>query len=1106
MAKRRTKAGAQQGLEDAPLMPTGALAVALLAFAAGPGPVVHVARDARRLEDLAATLRALDPDAQVAVYPEWDCLPFDHASPSRATMGARAAVMRWLTDTDALPDFVLTTAPALVQRVPPPETWATARVTLRVGDTLDVAAATTDLKRLGYILDERVDEPGEIAVRGRTVEVFPAAAPRPCRIEHADGRVTAIRSYDPVSQRSVADAMELVIDPATEIILEPGSGQSFEPFTGQEHRLDRYYPHLVTLLDYVPEEARLVVEDGTQARIDAFYEQMDEARGRLKARDGRGLAGAGLYLARDAWRDIVAAHARITATEAAGAPRAMPAFARERRPGTAFAKVMRDRLKAGDIVVLAGTVRPLRRLVRQAGKIAERPIRLIDAWADVAEAAPGDVLALEAPLAAGFRVPEQGATVIAAADLFGPEAAVAGGARAILPMGEVDLRPGDVAVDRDHGLCVFEGLEPVAARGGEGGEGPEASEALRLRFAGDAILMVPVTQADRIWRYGPEPDAVTLDKLDGGTWPRRRLEAEATMARTARLMLEAARARRETEAPVLAPPARDMERFAAGFGFAPTPDQAAAFDALMADLASGRPMDRLVCGDVGFGKTEVALRALAAAIFSGKQAALIAPTTVLARQHTEILRRRFGRFGIEVAQLSRLVAPAEAKRVKAGLADGTIRLVVGTHALAGAAFADLGLTVIDEEQRFGAKLKADLRRLAESPRGGGHVLTLTATPIPRTLQAALVGLQSLSVLATPPALRQPVRTVVAPFDADAVREALIREHRRSGQSFVVCPRIEDIGPMAERLRALVPGLDILVAHGDLKPSAMDEVMVRFAEGDGDVLLATAIVESGLDVPRANTMLVWDAARFGLAQLHQLRGRVGRGQRRGTVHLLSDPAAPPPAAALQRLRALEALDRLGAGFAVSARDLDLRGAGDLVGEDQAGHAKLVGLGLYQHLLQLALTAAKGGRAEDWSPEIELGLPSRIPADYVPEPEIRLSLYTRLLRLRDAEAIEALAGEVEDRFGAAPAPVLALFDLARLRAACCELGVARLRGGPQGVAADLRPDRPLPAMAAAKEIILREGRVVWKRPCPGPADCAALADALLERVRAARERAG
>ena len=1105
MAKRRTKTVAQQETEDAPLMPTGALAVALLTLAEGAAPLVHVAQDARRLEELAALLRALDPKARVAVYPEWDCLPLDHASPSRATMGARAALMRWLTDRDALPGFVLTTAPALIQRVPPPETWASARVSLRVGDPLDVASVTADLKRLGYILDERVDEPGELAIRGRTVEVFPAAAPRPCRIEHAAGRVTAIRSYDPISQRSVAEVQDLVIDPATEIVLAPDSGQTFEPFTGQEHRLDRYYPRLVTLLDYVP-EARLVVEDGTQVRVDAFYEQMAEAAARRAPGGGRPDAGKGLYLAPEAWRDIAAARVRAVATEAAAEPVERPVFARERRPEAAFAKAMRERLNAGDVVVLAGSRQPLRRLVRQAGKLAERPVRLIDGWSDLADAAPGDILALEAPVGAGFRVPAQGATVFAAADLFGPDAAVAGTARALLPMGDVDLRPGDVAVDRDHGLCVFEGLETVETPGA-GPAGVEAgappSEALRLRFAGDAILMVPVTQADRIWRYGPEPDAVTLDKLDGGTWARRRLEAEATMARTARLMLDAARARRDTAAPVLAPPSRDMERFAAGFGFAPTPDQAGSIDALMADLASGRPMDRLVCGDVGFGKTEVALRALAATIFAGKQAALIAPTTVLARQHVEILKRRFGRFGIEVAQLSRLVSPAEAKRVKAGLADGSIRLVVGTQALAGRGvrFSDLGLTVIDEEQRFGARMKADLRRLAE----GGHVLTLTATPIPRTLQAALVGLQSLSVIATPPAMRQPVRTVVAPFDADAVREALIREHRRGGQSFVVCPRIEDIAAMAERLRGLVPGLDVLVAHGDLKPSAMDEVMVRFADGDGDVLLATAIVESGLDVPRANTMLVWEAARFGLAQLHQLRGRVGRGQRRGVVHLLSDPAAPPPPAALQRLRALEALDRLGAGFAVSARDLDLRGAGDLVGEDQAGHAKLVGLGLYQHLLQLALTAAKGELAEDWSPEIEIGLPSRIPEDYVPEPEIRLSLYTRLLRLRDGEAIEALTGEVEDRFGTPPAPVLALFTLARLRAACCGLGVARLSGGPQGVAADLRSDRSLPPMPAEDGIVLRQNRVVRRRPCADAEARAGLAADLLDWIRAARERA-
>jgi transcription-repair coupling factor (superfamily II helicase) len=419
MAKRRIKASVPRTTGDAPLMPTGALAVALLGLVAdGPHPLIHVARDARRLDELGATLRALDPGLRVAVYPEWDCLPFDHASPSRATMGARASVMRWLTDRDALPDCLLTTAPALIQRVPPPETWASARVTLRVGDPLDVAAATADLRRFGYILDERVDEPGEIAVRGRTLEVFPAAAPRPCRIEHVDGRVAAIRSYDPISQRSVAEVATLVVDPATEIVLEPGSGQSFEPFTGQEHRLERYYPRLVSLIDYVP-EARLVVEDGTQARVDAFFEQMDEARARRRAGRGREPDAGSLYLAPAAWRDIAAARVAVAATAAAGTSLALPVFARERRPETAFGRTLRERLKAGDVVVLAGSRRPLRRLVRQAGKIAERPIRLIDAWADVAAAAPGDVLALEAPLGAGFRVPEQGATVIAAADLFG---------------------------------------------------------------------------------------------------------------------------------------------------------------------------------------------------------------------------------------------------------------------------------------------------------------------------------------------------------------------------------------------------------------------------------------------------------------------------------------------------------------------------------------------------------------------------------------------------------------------------------------------------------------------------------------------------------------
>lgn len=1097
MAKRKARQRMTVAAEEhvAPLVPPGALAVALLSWRDRGRPLVHVARDTRRLEEIAALLRALAPGLGVAVYPEWDCLPFDRASPSRGTMGARAGVLRWLTDTAHLPDILLTTAPALIQRVPPPETWTEARVEIRAGDALEAGQLTAEMQRLGYILDDRVDEPGEVALRGRTIDVFPAAAPRPCRIEHDNGRVTAIRTYDPVSQRSLDEVATLVVDPATEIVLAPDSPLRLRPFTGQEHQLPSLYGRLATVLDYVP-QARLVVEAGAEARAEAFFEQIAEGRASEPAGSGQAVP---LYLTPVEWRTARESREIAVANDADADSIAVPAFLRERRPGTAFSAYLRERLKAGERVVLGGDGAGLKRLSRQAARAAERSVRPVADWSEAVAAKPGEIVALPVPLDAGFRVPDLGVTVIAVADVHGGTSVKPGtGQPVILPMGEVDLRVGDVAVDRDHGLCVFEGLERIAT--GDGG----STEALRLRFAHEAILMVPVAQADRIWRYGSEEDAVTLDTLEGGTWAKRRLTTEAGLARAARAMLAAAAERREARAPALVPPEREMERFGAGFGFPLTPDQAKAVDGVLADLAGTQAMDRLVCGDVGFGKTEVALRAAAAVVLAGKQVAVVAPTTVLVRQHLRTFARRFARFGIGVAQLSRLASPAEAKRVRQGLADGAIRLVIGTHALAGrgVTFADLGLVVIDEEQRFGAALKQRLRTMA----GDAHVLTLTATPIPRTLQAALVGLKSLSVIATPPAVRQPIRTILTPLHDDTLRAALMREKGRGGQSFVVCPRIEEIGPMAERLTRLVPELTTVVAHGEMKPAALDDIMVRFADGECDVLLATSIIESGLDVPRANTMLVFDAERFGLAQLHQLRGRVGRGQRRGVTYLLTRPDRALAPAAEKRLRTLEALDRLGAGFAISARDLDLRGAGDLVGDNQAGHVKLIGLGLYQHLLHLALRAAKGEPAEDWAPEIHLGLAGDVPADYIPEPELRLSLQTRLLRLGSAEEVEALRGEVEDRFGPLPAGVRALFTLGHLRVACLSLGIARLTGGPQGLAVDVRPGCAPAAMPLGDDLTARDGRLILRRPCDDPDRRGAMAAEFLNRIQEAHDHHG
>ena len=628
---------------------------------------------------------------------------------------------------------------------------------------------------------------------------------------------------------------------------------------------------------------------------------------------------------------------------------------------------------------------------------------------------------------------------------------------------------------------------------GDGG----ASEAVRLAFKDEDQLLAPFNEMDRIWRYGGESGGVTLDRLDSDAWQKRRAELEKDIARAARGLVEEARQRERAPGMKLDWPRPKYERFAASFPFTETPDQARAIADALADLSSGRAMNRLVCGDVGYGKTEVALRAAAAAVLAGKQVAILAPTTVLVRQHVHTFTRRFRGFGVDIGQLSRLAKPAEAKRVKAGLADGSIRIVIGTHALLskGIAFKELGVVMIDEEQRFGTAHKRKIRGLSE----GAHALMLTATPIPRTLQAALAGLVDISVIGTPPARRRPILTLLSPFGRATVREALLREQRRGGQSFVVCPRIEDIEPMAAHLKELAPGLELLIGHGKMPADEVDETMVRFGGGEGDVLLSTNIIENGLDVPRANTMLVRRADRFGLAQLHQLRGRVGRGRVRGVAYLLTEFGAKIAPATEKRLKTLETLDRLGAGFAIGARDLDQRGAGDLLGEEQAGHIKLFGAGLYRHLLEGALRKARSEAAAQNGPELNIGLRGLIPDSYVPEPEVRINLYARLARAESLDAIESFADEIEDRFGEMPGETRCLIDIARLRQLCRAGGVARLDAGPKAIALAFRePARMQARLRNSETACWRDGRLVVERSSETAAERLELAMSLMERL--------
>jgi transcription-repair coupling factor (superfamily II helicase) len=698
----------------------------------------------------------------------------------------------------------------------------------------------------------------------------------------------------------------------------------------------------------------------------------------------------------------------------------------------------------GCVVVLAGTARDLRFLTDRVAKAAKTKVAHVGNWMEATAAPDGSLLSMEAPVDRGFR--RGNVVVVSAADLLGSRAdrgdAQAGVDDATL-FALDEVRVGDVVVHEDHGIGLVRGLEDVQADG--------TDEAIAIEHAGGAVRLIQVSEADKLWRYGADADAVALDKLDGSTWTKRRETIDEAIAEAATALIEMAAARDGLTAPVITPDAARYEKFASGFAFTETRDQARAIESVRTDLASGVPMDRLVIGDVGYGKTEVALRAAALAALAGYQVAVAAPTTVLARQHLETFTRRFEGTGLEVAGLSRLSSASERKRVKAGMADGSIAVVVGTGAVAGKglSYSNLALVVIDEEQRFGVADKNRLREL-----GAGHALSLSATPIPRTLQNALIGIQQLSVIASPPARRQPIRTSVGSFNGDTVRAALLRERSRGGQSFFVLPRIEDMSAVAETLGKLVPELEVLSAHGKMPAAEIDETMVRFGRGDGDVLLATNIIEAGLDVPRANTMVIWRADRFGLSQLHQLRGRVGRGGRRGQVMLLTEGGKSIAPRTLKRLRTLEAFDRLGAGFEISARDLDMRGAGDLLGEAQAGHMKMIGIDLYQYFLEAALRAARGEAVERWSPDLNLGVSGRLPATWIPEPELRVTFYVRLARARDAAAIDSIEEELEDRFGPVPQVAATLLTVSRIRTLAREAGVARIDAGPAAIAFTMR----------------------------------------------------
>lgn len=719
----------------------------------------------------------------------------------------------------------------------------------------------------------------------------------------------------------------------------------------------------------------------------------------------------------------------------------------------ALADHVRDRRTKGRVVIAAYSDGARERM---AGMLADHGVEggaIADRWSAVEEAPKGALRLVTWSLEAGFVAGDL--TVIAEQDILGErlirKTTKRKTANFISEAGT--LSQGDLVVHVEHGVGRYTGLKTVTALGAP-------HECIELEYAGGDRLYLPVENVELLSRYGHAEGL--LDKLGGGAWQAKKAKLKERIRDMAEKLIRVAAERMLREAPKLTPPDMAWDEFCARFPYSETDDQLHAIEDVLGDLEAGRPMDRLICGDVGFGKTEVALRAAFVAAMSGVQVALICPTTLLARQHAKGFKERFAGTPLKVRQLSRFVGTKEAEATREGLSDGTVDIVIGTHALLAKSvkFKNLGLLIIDEEQHFGVGHKERLKRL----RSDVHVLTMTATPIPRTLQMSMSGVRELSLIATPPVDRLAVRTYVAPFDTVTVREALLRERYRGGQSFLVVPRVSDIAEQEEFLRKEVPEVSFITCHGQMAAGDLDKRMNAFYDGEYDVLLATTIIESGLDIPSANTLIVHRADMFGLAQLYQIRGRVGRSRVRAYAYFTTEPRKPLTPAAERRLKVLSSLDSLGAGFTLASHDMDIRGAGNLLGEEQSGHIREVGYELYQDMLEETIAKLRSGEVEGlsdldetWSPKIALGVAVLIPEDYVEDLDLRLGLYRRLSGLEKKRDLEGFAAELHDRFGKPPAEVETLLRIVRIKAMCRRAGIEKLDSGERGCVIQFRGDR-------------------------------------------------
>ena len=1064
------------------------------------GPVLCILRDDRQLAAMREALHFFQPALPVFEFPAWDCLAYDRISPNADVSARRMAFLASFHKGWSGACVVLTTVNAALQRVPSRDVVAASAFTAEVGKQINTEKLYAYLERAGFSRAPTVMEPGDYAVRGGLIDIYPPGDSGPIRLDLFGDVLDAARRFDAASQRTIEKIKRIELAPVSEVILDAESIQRFrssyrhefgaagrdDPLyeavsegrkhQGVEHWLPYFYEHLDTLFDYLDEAPVVLVEQVTAqagARWDSVQEQYSTRKAALGDKSHmatvyKPVPPELLYLSPEAF-DLALAGRAVRQFASGPQPsgpgvvdmggRAGRSFASERQQEKislfgVLADHIKAKRKAGHVVLTSyssGSRERFGSLLSDAG---------IEGYKDIPSFQDRGKGALSLAiwgLEAGFEAAlETGAlTVISEQDILGD--------RLIRPTRKrrkaenylteaQSLTPGDLVVHIDHGVGRYHGLETVTAAGAP-------HECIVLEYAGKSKLYLPVENIELLSRYGHEEGI--LDRLGGGAWQAKKAKLKERIREMADKLIRVAAERALRKGKVFSPPEGLWAEFCARFPYSETDDQLNAIDDVISDLASGQPMDRLICGDVGFGKTEVAMRAAFVAVMSGVQVAIIAPTTLLARQHAQSFAARFRGLPVQVRQMSRFVGTKEMGKTREGLARGEVDIVIGTHALLAKniRFANLGMVVIDEEQKFGVTHKERLKALKSEV----HVLTLSATPIPRTLQMALSGVRELSLIGTPPVDRLAIRTYVSEFDQVTIREALLREHYRGGQSFYVVPRVKDIAEIEDFLREQVPEVKFTVAHGQMAAGELDDKMNAFYDGQYDVLLATTIVESGLDIPAANTLIVHRADMFGLSQLYQIRGRVGRSKIRAYAYFTTKPRKPLTPQAEKRLKVLGSLDSLGAGFTIASQDLDIRGAGNILGDEQSGQVREVGYELYQEMLEEAIAKMKAGELEglsdddQWAPQINLGVPVLIPDDYVADLDVRLGLYRRLSALGSKVELEGFAAELIDRFGKLPREVTTLMNIVRIKTACRKAGIAKLDGGPKGATIQFHKDK-------------------------------------------------